>query len=182
MARPGSLTPVNEADLLPHLDGTERGLVVMLCGLAGSGKTTYARALERRGYTRLSIDEVVWARIGRDAADLGPAEYERLRSAAEQELWGELIRLLKERRPVVLDYSFWSRATRGRYKALVEGHGCRWELIRLKAGLDTLRRRLAIRNARDDANSVTVSAELLDRYFAGFEEPVGEGERVIMQD
>ncbi|MFG3225768.1 AAA family ATPase [Kitasatospora sp. NPDC048194] len=42
--------------------------VVLMCGLPGAGKTTYARALVRRGYVRLSIDEVVWRRLGqRDA-------------------------------------------------------------------------------------------------------------------
>ncbi|MGW4696040.1 AAA family ATPase [Kitasatospora cineracea] len=173
---------MEEVGLLPHLDGTERGLVVMMCGLPGSGKSTYAQALERRGYTRLSIDEVVWARTGHDGADLDPAEYERLKSAIEQELWEELIRLLEAKLPTVIDYSFWSRATRDRYKAAIERHGCRWELIRLKADLATLRRRLADRNRRDDANSVTVSDELLERYFADFEEPVGEGECVIVQE
>jgi len=177
-----SLGCMQEVDLLPHLDGTERGLVVMMCGLPGSGKSTYARALERRGYTRLSIDEVVWARIGRDAADLDPAEYEQLKSAIEQELWEELIRLMEAKLPVVIDYSFWSRANRDRYKAVIESHGCRWELIRLKADLETLRRRLTDRNQRNDANSVTVSDELLERYFANFEEPIGEGERVIVQE
>lgn len=173
---------MHEADLLPDLDGTERGLVVMLCGLPGSGKSTYARALERRGYIRLSIDEVIWERIGHDAAELDPADYEKLKSAAEQELWDELIRLLAAKEPVVIDYSFRSRAIRHRYKSAIESHGCRWQLIRLKADLGTLRRRLAIRNEMTGANSVTVSGELLDRYAATFEEPIGEGERVILQD
>lgn len=177
-----SLGCMQEVDLLPHLDGTERGLVVMMCGLPGSGKSTYARVLERRGYTRLSIDEVVWARIGRDAVDLDPAEYEQLKSAIEQELWEELIRLMEARLPVVIDYSFWSQANRDRYKAVIESHGCRWELIRLKADLETLRRRLDDRNQENDANSVTVSDELLERYFANFEEPIDEGERVIVQE
>jgi predicted kinase len=172
---------MQEVDLLPHLDGTERGLVVMMCGLPGSGKSTYARALERRGYVRLSIDEVVWARIGHDAADLDPAEYDQLKSVVEEELWQELTSLLEAGSPTVIDYSFWSRATRDRYKALIELHGCRWELIRLRADRETLRRRLAERNQRNDANSVTVSEELLERYFANFEEPNGEGERVIVQ-
>ncbi|EIV96619.1 AAA family ATPase [Frankia sp. QA3] len=66
---------MDDADLLPDL--TERGLVVMMCGLSGSGKSTYARALERRGYTRLSIDELVWEWIGHDAADLDPARCRR---------------------------------------------------------------------------------------------------------
>lgn len=173
---------MQEENLLPHLDGTERGLVVMMCGLPGSGKSTYARALERRGYTRLSIDEVIWGRIGHDAADLDPADYDTLKSAVERELWEKLIGLMEEKLPVVIDYSFWSRATRGRYKAAIESHGCRWELIRLRADLETLRRRLTERNRRNDANSVTVSDELLERYFAGFEEPLGEGEHVIVQE
>ncbi|MGP4113438.1 AAA family ATPase [Streptomyces sp. 4N509B] len=172
---------VNRAE--PPTDAApERGVVVMMCGLPGSGKSTYAQALERRGYTRLSIDEVVWARLGRDAAELSPDEYEHHKATAEQELWHELVRLMNAREPVVIDYSFWSRATRDRYKALIESHGCRWELVRLHADLDTLRRRLAARNAQHGANCVTVSEELLLRYAAGFEEPVGEGERVILQE
>ncbi|WP_204073855.1 AAA family ATPase [Planotetraspora phitsanulokensis] len=155
--------------------------VVMMCGVAGSGKTTYAQSLERRGYVRLSIDEVVWAKLGRDAAELDPAEYEHHKAAAEEMLWHELEDLLEAGRPVVLDYSFWRRATRDRYKALIESHGRRWELVYLKASPETLRRRLDVRNTMQGANAVTVSEELLNRYMTGFEEPVGEGERTISQ-
>ena len=152
---------------------------MLMCGIPGSGKSTYARALEGRGFTRLSIDEVVWARIGRDAAELEPDEYDRLKRTAEQELWHELLRLLDARQPVVIDYSFWDRSRRHRYKAEIERRGCRWELVWLKVDFETVRRRLAIRNQQHGANSVTVDDELLKRYFASFEEPVGEGERVI---
>ncbi|RGD55838.1 hypothetical protein DR950_40185 [Kitasatospora xanthocidica] len=41
-----------------------------MCGLPGAGKTTYAMGLVRRGYARLSIDEVVWERLGRCDAGL----------------------------------------------------------------------------------------------------------------
>ena len=37
-----------------------KSLVVMLCGIAGSGKTTLAKRLEKMGFLRLSIDEEVW--------------------------------------------------------------------------------------------------------------------------
>ncbi|MBT2467038.1 ATP-binding protein [Streptomyces sp. ISL-66] len=161
----------------------ERGHVVLTCGLPGSGKTTYARALERRGYTRLSIDEGVWERIGRDPAELDPEEYDRLRADVERELWCELERLLEAGEPVVVDNSFWSRAARDRYKVLIESRGSRWELVHFKADPDTLRRRLAVRGTGIRcANCVTVSDGLLERYSAGFEEPVGEGERVVLQE
>ncbi|MGN9841498.1 AAA family ATPase [Nonomuraea sp. H19] len=156
--------------------------VVMMCGIAGSGKSTYAQALERRGYVRLSIDEAIWTRFGRDAAEFDPAEYEDHKAAAEEALRKRLVDLMEAGQPVVLDYSFWRRTTRDYYKALIESHGCRWELIYLKASPETLRQRLAVRNKLHGANSVTVSEDLLNRYLAGFEEPVDEGQLTITQD
>ncbi|GII04019.1 AAA family ATPase [Planobispora takensis] len=171
-----------EADCVAAGPGDEPGRsVVLMCGVAGSGKTTYAQALEQRGYVRLSIDEVIWERFGRDGAHFDPQEYEDHKAAAEEALRHELVRLMQAGRPVVLDYSFWQRAKRDRYKSLIESHGYRWELVYLKANPETLRRRLAVRNALEGPNSVTVSEDLLQRYLAGFEEPIEEGERTITQ-
>jgi predicted kinase len=156
-----------------------RPTVVMMCGVAGSGKTTYATALEEQGFVRLSIDEAIWDAIGRDGAELDPAEYEAHKAAAERMLQDQLLRLIAGGRSAVLDYSFWQKSTRDRYKTLIEQSGGRWELVYLRVPAETLRRRLAVRNQQTGANAVTVSAALLDRYLDGFEAPSGEGERVI---
>lgn len=39
--------------------------VIMMCGVCGSGKTTYAKQKEEDGYARLSIDEELWKTYGR---------------------------------------------------------------------------------------------------------------------
>ncbi|MEU3465650.1 ATP-binding protein [Streptomyces sp. NPDC006733] len=157
--------------------------VVLMCGPPGAGKTTYAMALVGRGYVRLSIDEVVWQRIGgRDAGRvLGEERYDALKDEVRREQRQELVALMRAGRDVVVDYSFWSRAARDEYKELVEHHGCRWELVHLKADRATLECRLAVRNRQEGANAVTVEEGLLDRYLAGFEEPAGEGEQVVAQ-
>ncbi|WP_405669499.1 ATP-binding protein [Streptomyces sp. NBC_01527] len=157
--------------------------VVLMCGLPGSGKTTYAMELVRRGYVRLSIDEVVWQRLGqRDAGLVLEAQaFDQLKEEVRREQRQELVELMLAGRDVVVDYSFWSRAAREDYKALIEKHGCRWELVHLKADRATLERRLEVRNGEEDANSVTVDETLLNRYLANFEEPSGEGEQVVMQ-
>ncbi len=160
----------------------EPGLVVLMCGLPGSGKSTYAQMLEKQGFTRLSIDEVIWRRIGRDAAELPSALYEQLKTETEAELRDELIELMAARRRVVVDYSFWNRERRERYKRLIEQHGCRWQLVHLKASVETLLERLRSRNNLAGANSVTVSEELQREYAAAFEEPRGEGGYFIVQD
>ncbi|ANP53046.1 putative kinase [Streptomyces griseochromogenes] len=157
--------------------------VVLMCGLPGAGKTTYAMGLVRRGYVRLSIDEVVWQRLGRrDAGLVLEAEaFDRLKEEIRREQRQELVELMLAGRDVVVDYSFWSRAARDDYKALIESHGCRRELVHLKADRTTLERRLEVRNGAEGANSVTVDETLFHRYLAGFEEPNGEGEQVVMQ-
>lgn len=154
-----------------------------MCGLPGAGKTTYAMELVRRGYVRLSIDEVVWERLGqRDAGLVLEQEaFDRLKEDVRREQRRELVGLMLTGRDVVVDYSFWSRAARDDYKALIESHGCRWELVHLKADRTTLERRLEVRNGEEGANSVTVDGRLFDRYLATFEEPNGEGERVVTQ-
>ncbi len=154
-----------------------------MCGLPGAGKTTYAMELVRRGYARLSIDEAVWQRLGRRDAGLvlGAQAFDRLKEEVRREQRAELVELMLAGRDVVVDYSFWSRAARDDYKALVESHGCRWELVHLKADQTTLERRLKVRNGEAGANSVTVDEELFNRYLADFEEPQGEGEQVFIQ-
>ncbi|MFF0292107.1 AAA family ATPase [Kitasatospora sp. NPDC004614] len=157
--------------------------VVLMCGLPGAGKTTHAMGLVQRGFTRLSIDEVVWQRIGQRDAGLALEfeAYDRLKEEVRREQRQQLIELMLAGRDVVIDYSFWSRTARDDYKALIEHHGCRWELIHLKADPATLKRRLAVRNAEQGANCVTVDESLFARYLANFEEPRGEGEQVFVQ-
>lgn len=159
----------------------QQGTVVLMCGLPGAGKTTYAMELVRRGYVRLSIDEVVWQRLGgRDAGRvLEPEAFDQLKEEVRSEQRQQLVELMLAGRDVVVDYSFWSRAARDDYKALVERHGCRWELVHLKAGRSLLEHRLKARNGEEGANSVTVDDKLLLRYLEQFEEPNGEGEHVV---
>ena len=154
-----------------------------MCGLPGAGKTTYAMELARRGYVRLSIDEAVWQRLGqRDAGLVLEAEaFDQLKEEVRREQRQELVDLMLAGRDVVVDYSFWSRAARDDYKALIEDHGCRWELVHLKADRTTLERRLEARNGEEGANSVTVDEALFNRYLAQFEEPRGEGVQVVVQ-
>lgn len=154
--------------------------VVLMCGIAGSGKTTFAQALERQGYVRLSIDETLWRICGRYGIDYEPAEYASHSERAEALVREELNTLLQHGRNVVVDNAFWQRKTRDDYKRLVEAAGARWRLLYLRAHEDVLRQRLQARRHRFDANAAfPVTDEILNSYLAAFEEPRGEGEEVI---
>jgi predicted kinase len=161
-------------------DDLSDGALILLCGIAGAGKTTAATYLESKGFVRLSIDEEIWGRFGRYGLDYAPEAYPDLQRQAAASLWERLRSLLEQKVPVVVDNSFWSRETRDRYMRLAELHGRRWRLLYLKVEPAILRERLRERGERFDANAAfTIDDDLLGRYLKTFEEPSGEGELVF---
>ncbi|MEJ5946362.1 ATP-binding protein [Pseudokineococcus basanitobsidens] len=156
-------------------------LVVLMCGVAGSGKTAYAQSLERQGHVRLSIDEEVWRRFGRYDVDYDESDYASFSQIAEEALCARLLELIADGRDVVLDLSFWRRASREQYKRLIESAGGRWRLVYLQAEPYVLRQRLAERAQRFDANAAfPITEEVLAGFLSGFEEPCGEGEEIVL--
>ncbi|WNB92957.1 ATP-binding protein [Bacillus sp. NEB1478] len=154
-------------------------LVVMMCGVAGSGKTTFSQQLEKEGFVRLSIDEEIWATNGRYGIDYPIEKVEEYKKEAERKLRNLLIELIHDKQQVVIDFSFWDQVRRDHYKQLIEMAGGKWKLIYLKVHPDDLRERLKIRNKRFDANAFPITEEILTSYLNGFEIPKGEGEIVI---
>jgi predicted kinase len=153
--------------------------VVLLCGLAGSGKTTFSQRLEEIGYVRLSIDEAIWERFGRFAVDYEETSYAIHSTTVESDLKERLAEHIASRKNVVVDNSFWKRNTRDTYKRLVVKSGGRWRLIYLKIDASELRRRLEVRAPRFDANAAfPITDEILDKYIRAFEAPSGEGEEI----
>lgn len=156
-------------------------VVYLLCGLGGSGKSTYAQILVDKGLQKFSLDEYVYSLHGRSITKLSEHEYlERYRTAKVQ-LDDKLIEVIKKKQSVVVDYGFWRRSSRDFYKKLVEDNGGEWKLIYLKASPEILMERLKERNKRTDANAFPVTEEKLQEYINRFEEPKNEGEEVILQ-
>lgn len=158
----------------------EKSLVVLMCGIAGSGKTTFSQELAKCGYTRLSIDEEVWSVNGRYGMDYPIEKYRDYLNEAHIRLKKKIVQCVQDKKQVVIDSSFWSRSERNEYKQLIENAGGQWALIYLKVHPDELRRRLKARSVRFDANAAfTITEELLTTFLNGFEEPSDEGEIVI---
>jgi len=157
-------------------------VIVMMCGIAGAGKTTYAQKLEKDGYIRLSVDEELWSTYGRYSIDYPAEKYEEYSKFVREKLSKKLTSLIQQKKNVVIDSSFWQRAIRDKYKQLIEKTGGQWKLIYLKANSELLRARLRERSERFDANAAfTITDDILEAYLDGFEEPLDEGEIVIEQ-
>lgn len=161
---------------------TQTPLIIMMCGIAGSGKTTFAQQLEKEGFIRLSIDEEIWKDHGRYGIDYHPKKYEEYKMEAEDKLRNQLISLIHEKQNVVIDFSFWQKAKRDNYKQLIENAGGEWKLIYMKASPEVLRKRLDVRSKRFDANAAfPITEDILTSFLNGFEPPSQEGEIVKEQ-
>lgn len=157
--------------------------VIMMCGVCGSGKTTYAKQKEKDGFVRLSIDEEMWKTYGRKGIDYPDSRYEELSEEVEAMLRERLIRFVKDGKNVVIDFSLWSRENRDFYRTIIEKAGGTAKLVYMKASKETLRKRLQKRNMLLNANSpFIITNEILEHHYNNFEEPQGEGEIILLQD
>ena len=136
-----------------------------MCGPAGSGKSTYARRLERAGMVRLSFDVELWRR-GVSAAPV-PAE---LKDEVEAVLRSRLLDLVAQGCDVVLDFSFWSRRMRDDYRRLLAPTGVVPETVYLATDRATVLTRVRARQG-EGADDVVLSEEVASRFFDHFEPP-----------
>lgn len=94
----------------------------------------------------------------------------------------KLLSLIQQGKDVVIDFSFWSKENRNFYKELIRKAGAETELVYMKASKELLQKRLYKRNQVLNANSpFVITDEILEHHYHAFQEPRGEGEKVILQ-
>lgn len=140
--------------------------LVLMCGPAGAGKSTHARRYAAAGYAVASVDELAW-QAGHAAAhplpdDAAGRVADALRARVED--------LLTDGRDVVVDSSFWSRASRDDYRALGAAHGAEVLVVYVETPRDVALARVAARAAAH-AHDVVLAPEVAAAYHDGFEVP-----------
>ncbi|MCR6688764.1 GNAT family N-acetyltransferase [Cellulomonas sp.] len=150
--------------------------VALVCGPAGAGKSTLAHRLAALGAVHLSFDEDAW-RLGHRTHPL-PAH---VADALHADLRTRLVALARQGRDVVVDTSFWSRASRTAYRELVRPYGVEPVTMHLATPHAQVMDRLAAR-AGSGPHDVLVPPDLARRHLAGFEVPTrDEGPLVVLR-
>jgi predicted kinase len=115
--------------------------------------------------SRLSFDQEAWSR-GITTMPLPPDVHREI----EDVLRARLVELVHAGADVVVDFSFWSRAMREEYRALLRPLGVVPETVYLATDRATVLQRVAARAAAD-GDDFAISAELAAFYFDHFEPP-----------
>lgn len=147
--------------------------VYMLCGLPGSGKTSYANRLEESNCIRLTLDEEVFERFGRDSKP----EYQAREKATKEDLLEKIKFILSEGKSVILDWGFWKKAEREKMSNFAKSPGATPKLIYFKRNRGQL---LEGVKGRDLSKNHKISEALLDKFINEFEEPT-KGENFLLK-
>lgn len=155
--------------------------LVVMCGISGSGKTHFARELERWGYTRLSYDNAMWQRYGEAMSTMPLSEQRPAFEAVAAETAETLRRLLAEGRRVVLDSTMCRRSKRDEMRRLASESGVTMCLVWMDAPLDVLRERLSGRRGSGPDDLIVPEANL-EMFYQNFERPTPDEDYVRVGD
>lgn len=138
--------------------------LVVVCGLPGSGKTTLARALERKlDAIRFSPDE--WM----DAFSIDLYD-EKRRDAIEQLQWKFAQQLLARGLTVIIEWGTWGRSERDTLRSGARALGAAVELHYLSAPVNVLFDRLQRRGMENPP----ITREALSQWLEKFQAPTLE--------
>lgn len=145
--------------------------VTMTCGRICSGKSTFAERLrDERGGVILSIDELMLALFPDGAGE----DHDLYVRRTQDYLLGKALAIVRAGTDVILDWGFWTRASRDEVRAFWAERGIPYEFRYVRTGPEEWRRRIAKRNAAVAAGSpgaYFVDEGLLRKAEALFEEP-----------
>lgn len=144
----------------------------LICGLPGSGKSTLAKQIEQsQPALRFCPDEWI-ASLLQDNAN--QEELDRLRDPVEAIQWKMAKQALVLGVDVVLEFGFWGRVERDRFRAEAEAVGAEIVLHYLAVSREELWARLQRRNTNLPPATFAVTEAQLDLWWDWFEPPTAE--------
>ena len=146
------------------MESSDKGRLIIVCGLPGSGKTTLAKELESKlRAVRFSPDE--W--LGALSLDLYDEER---RGKIEALQWKFAQELLVHGLTVIIEWGTWGRSERDALRLGARALGAAAELHYLSAPADVLFERIERRGMENPP----IEQETLSRWFEIFQVPTPE--------
>ena len=151
----------------------------LLHGFIGSGKTTFARELERSsGAVRFTYDEWMHHLYG---DNLPKEQFINMYNRIDDLIWQYAIMLLKRNVDVIIDSGFWSRSSRDLARQRVADAGGQAILYRITCPEAMMRARVAARTTNLPDDSLWINEAAFDELKGRFEE-LDEDEAFISVD
>ena len=150
--------------------------VHLLCGRPGSGKTTFARELEKtHRAVRYTYDEWMVQLYGRS-----PEQFETLFNRVSNLIWRIATRNLALGTDVILDKGFWCKRDRENVGQAAAAIGAETKLYFLDAPIDLLRKRV-LNRSKSDEDALWINDQAFTEFINRFEPPSDDEDFVLIQ-
>ncbi len=152
--------------------------IYLLCGRIGSGKTSFAKRLERdTGAVRFTHDEWVSRAYGSCPPE---ADYADIAARINSEIWDAAIGRATLGQDSILDYGFWTRDSRDLARERVARAGAVARCYYLRCPVSVARTRTLKRSAAPPPDSLWIDAAAFQKLNALFEPPQDDEEFIVV--
>lgn len=150
--------------------------VHLLCGRPGSGKTTFARELEKtHRAVRYTYDEWMVQLYGRS-----PEQFETLFNRVSNLIWRTATRNLALGTDVILDKGFWRKRDRENAMQAAATIGAASKLYFLDAPIDVLRKRVLTRS-KSGHDALWINDQAFTEFVNRFEPPSDDENFILIR-
>jgi len=147
--------------------------VYIIHGFIGSGKTTFAKCLEKKiNAKRFTPDEIIAKRYGKN---LSVEEIRNANLSVKDEIWKEVKELIQCGQDVIIDYGLWKKQQRIDMINKVQEFGGKPIVYEVVCDPLLMKQRALQRTNDDD---IVITPERYDMYYQRFE-PMGEDEERV---
>ena len=150
----------------------------IMCGLPGSGKSDYAKNLEKeKGAVLFSLDEWMIALLGKDKSD---EDFEKFVSPCQDLIWKASLPLLDRNVDVIYDFPIYSIEGRKILIDQIKGYGSEAVIYYFNVPHSVCKERLSERNQFAGPFGFSVTERRFDELASRFVPPCeDEGVQVI---
>ncbi|OGV92834.1 hypothetical protein A3B57_02275 [Microgenomates group bacterium RIFCSPLOWO2_01_FULL_47_10] len=157
----------------------QKPIAYVICGFIGSGKTTFARKLEKETKAiRITKDEWMIKIFGnRITRDSNFEDYDKIITKQAREM---ALLILKTGKNVILDEGFWSKSQRNDIKKKIINVGAKPIFYYVECPVAKMRERVVNRSNNPPIDSFEISAEMFSEYLTYWQAPdESENVRVV---
>ncbi|WP_058233890.1 AAA family ATPase [Devriesea agamarum] len=147
----------------------QKPILMLLSGITGSGKATFASQVARMGAVRISVDELVYETHGAYGIDYPEAEYFSYECEAIRNAKHHMTSALRSGHDVIYDHGLWSTPERLAMSSFATGNDAVPVHINLPVSRAAIKHRLRLRNSQSGANALFVSDDALNDFYARYE-------------
>jgi len=170
------ITPMNK---------TPKPIAHLICGFIGSGKTTFARKLEKEtGVIRFTKDEWM-VRVFGNSPPKDKFQNETFHEYDEKmtKLATEIaLRFLKTGTSVIIDDGFWYRKQRDEMRQQLKDIGAVVKLYYMDTPVDVMKSRTVKRSENPPADSFYITEQEFNDYLIKFQPPTDDEEFISIKD